>query len=169
MDAVLEATARDTFGKNEARRTRKAGHVPAVLYGGEGKEATPITVAPKALLKILHSDSGQNTLISLKLPGGGDARVLVRDFQIDPVTHQVLHADFYRVAMDRAIQVTIQVTVKGEPKGVKQQGGILEFIRREILIECLPGDIPEQVTIDVSELMLHQGVRVRDVATYQQW
>ena len=169
MEAVLEATPRDTFGKNEARRTRRGGQVPAVVYGGDGKEATPIQVAPKALLKILHSESGQNTLIALKLPGAGDTRVLVRDFQIDPVTHQVLHADFYRVAMDRLIQVTIPVSVRGEPKGVKQQGGILEFIRREIVIECLPGDIPENVDIDVSELMLHQGIRVRDVATSPKW
>ena len=169
MEAVLEATPRDTFGKNEARRTRRGGQVPAVLYGGDSKDATPISVAPKALLKILHSESGQNTLIALKLPGAGDTRVLVRDFQIDPVTHQVLHADFYRVAMDRVIQVTIPVTVHGEPKGVKQQGGLLEFIRREIVIECLPGDIPEHVDIDVSELMLHQGVRVRDVATDPKW
>ena len=169
MEAVLEATARDTFGKNEARRTRRAGHVPAVVYGGDGKEATPISVVPKALLKILHSESGQNTLIALKLPGAGDTRVLVRDFQIDPVTSQVLHVDFYRVAMDRVIQVTIPVTVHGEPKGVKQQGGLLEFIRREIVIECLPGDIPEHVHIDVSDLMLHQGVRVRDVATDPKW
>jgi large subunit ribosomal protein L25 len=169
MEAVLEATPRDTFGKNEARRTRRSGQVPAVLYGGDSKEATPIAVPPKALLKILHSESGQNTLIQLKLPGGGDARVLVRDFQIDPVTHQVLHADFYRVAMDRLIQVTIPVSVRGEPKGVKQQGGILEFIRREIVIECLPGDIPESVDVDVSELMLHQGIRVRDVATSPKW
>jgi large subunit ribosomal protein L25 len=168
MEAVLEATSRDTFGKNEARRTRRDGHVPAVLYG-DGKEATPIAVPPKALLKILHSESGQNTLISLKLPGGGDTRVLVRDFQLDPITHQLLHADFYRVAMDRVIQVTIPVSVRGEPKGVKQQGGIVEFIRREIVIECLPGDIPENVDVDISELLLHQGVRVRDVATNPKW
>ena len=168
MDAVLEATTRDTFGKNEARRTRRDGHVPAVLYG-DGKDATPISVQPKALLKILHSESGQNTLIALKLAGAADARVLVKDFQVDPVTHHLLHADFYRVAMDKLIQVTIPVTVHGEPKGVKQQGGILEFIRREIIIECLPGDIPEHVEIDVSELMLHQGIRVRDIATDPTW
>jgi large subunit ribosomal protein L25 len=169
MEATLEATARDTFGKNEARRTRREGRVPAVLYGGDGKHATPIAVAPKALLKILHSESGQNTLISLKLAGAGDTRVLVKDFQLDPITHEVLHADFYRIAMDRALQVTIPVTVHGEPKGVKQQGGILEFIRREIVIECLPADIPEHVDVDVSELMLHQGVRVRDIATNPKW
>src|SRR5580765_1970643 len=169
MEATLEATTRETFGKNEARRTRREGRVPAVLYGGDGKGATPIAVPPKALLKILHSESGQNTLISLKLAGASDTRVLVKDFQIDPVTHEVLHADFYRIAMDRVLQVTIPVTVHGEPKGVKQQGGILEFIRREIVIECLPADVPEHVDVDVSELMLHQGIRVRDVATSPKW
>jgi len=173
MDAILEATTRETSGKNEARRTRRQGRVPAVLYGatteGAGADATPVAVDPKALLKILHSESGANTLISLKLAGSGDARVLVKEYQLDPVTHQVLHADFYRVAMDRLIQVTIPVIVRGEPKGVKQQGGILEFIRREIAIECLPGDIPEHVEIDVSELMLHQGVRVRDIAVDSKW
>ncbi len=169
MEAILEAQTRDAFGKNEARRTRREGKVPGVVYGGDGKTATAIAVAPKALLKILHSESGQNTLISLKLDGAGDTRVLVKDFQVDPVTHHLLHADFYRVAMDRLLQVTIPIIVHGEPKGVKQQGGILEFIRREIVIECLPADIPEHVDVDVSELMLHQGVRVRDVATDPKW
>jgi large subunit ribosomal protein L25 len=168
MEAVLEAAARDSFGKNEARRTRRDGRVPGVLYG-EGKEATPISVEPRALLKILHSESGANTLISLKLSGSGDARVLVKDFQLDPVTHQVLHADFYRVAMDKSLEVTVPITIKGEPKGVKQQGGILEFIRREIVVSCLPADIPEHVEVDVSELMLHQGVRVRDIAMSPKW
>jgi len=169
MEATLEATSRDTFGKNEARRTRKGGRVPGVLYGGDGRNATPISVEPRALLKILHSESGANTLISLKLAGAGDTRVLVKEFQIDPITHAVLHADFYRIAMDKVLTVTIPVTVHGEPKGVKQQGGVLEFIRREIVISCLPADIPEHVDIDVSELMLHQGVRVRDIATSPKW
>jgi large subunit ribosomal protein L25 len=173
MEAILEATARDTFGKNEARRTRASGLVPAVLYGAtadsKGSTATPIAVKPKALLKILKSEAGANTLISLKLAGGADARVLVKEYQLDPVTHNLLHADFYRVRMDRVLRVAITVTVKGEPKGVKQQGGILEFIRREIEIECLPADIPEHIEIDVSELMLHQGVRVRDIPVDAKW
>src|SRR5205809_4302480 len=169
MEAILEATARDTIGKNEARRTRRDGKVPAVLYGGDGNRATSIAVDPRALLRILHSEAGQNTLISLKLAGAGDTRVLVKDFQLDPITHSVLHADFYRVAMDKVLQVTIPVTVHGEPKGVKQQGGVLEFIRREIEIECLPADIPEHVEIDVSELMLHQGIRVREIAADARW
>jgi large subunit ribosomal protein L25 len=173
MEAVLEAITRETFGKNEPRRTLREVSEPAVVYGasseGASRTVTPIAVEPKALLKILHSESGANTLISLRLAGGGDTKVLVKEFQLDPVTRAVLHADFYRVAMDRAIQVTIPVIVKGEPKGVKQQGGILEFIRREIEIECLPGDIPENVEIDVSELMLHQGVRVRDIDINPKW
>jgi large subunit ribosomal protein L25 len=173
MEATLEATRRDTIGKNEARRTRRGGLVPAVLYGatgdGGGKEATAIAVNPRALLRILHSESGANTLISLQLAGAGNTRVLVKEYQLDPVTREVLHADFYRVAMDRVIQVTIPVVVKGEPKGVKQQGGVLEFIRREIEIECLPGDIPENVEVNVDELMLNQGVRVRELAVNPKW
>jgi large subunit ribosomal protein L25 len=172
MEAILEATSRDTFGKNEANRTRRGGMVPAVLYGtsdGPNTTATPIAVNPRVLNKILHSESGVNTLISLKLAGAGDTRVLVKEYQLDPVTHEVLHADFYRVAMDKVIRVTIPVTTKGEPKGVKQQSGVLEHIRREIEIECLPGDIPEHVEIDVTELMLHQGIRVRDIAINPKW
>ena len=171
MEALLEATARDSFGKNEARRTRRGGRVPAVLYGssGEGsgadsKAATPISVDPKALLRILHSEAGANTLISLKLAGAGDARVLVREYQLDPVTHQILHADFYRIAMDRVLRVTVPVTVKGEAPGVKQQGGILEFVHRIVELECLPADIPEHIEVNIGDLMLHQGIRVRDVA-----
>jgi len=168
MEATLEALTRNEFGKNEARRIRRDGRVPGVLYG-EGKDATPITVEPRALLRILHSESGANTLISLKLSGASDTRVLVKDFQLDPVTHQLLHADFYRVAMDKMLQVTVPVTIKGEAKGVKQQSGVLEFIRREIVVSCLPSDIPEHIEVDVSELMLHQGIRVRDIATSPKW
>src|SRR4051812_39996427 len=167
MEAVLEATVRDSRGKNEARRTRAAGRVPAVLYGiaGSGKaESTAIAVEPKALRKILHSESGANTLISLKLAGAGDTRVLVKDYQLDPITHQILHADFYRIAMDKVLHITVPIVIKGEAPGVKQQGGILEFVHRQVEVECLPADIPEHMEINVGDLMLHQGVRVRDIA-----
>jgi large subunit ribosomal protein L25 len=147
--------------------------VPGVVYGaaGEGasREATAIAVEPKALLRILHSESGANTLIALKVAGQSEARVLVKEYQLDPVTHQILHADFYRIAMDRVLRVTVPVTVKGEAPGVKQQGGILEFVHRIIEVECLPADIPEHVEVNISELMLHQGIRVRDVATNPTW
>ena len=113
MEAVLEAVARESRGKNEARRTRAAGRVPAVVYGGVGGEAIAISVEPKALRKILLSESGANTLISLKLAGTGDTRVLVKEYQLDPVTHQILHADFYRIAMDKVLHITVSVTVEG--------------------------------------------------------
>ena len=172
MEALLEATVRTTIGKNEARRTRREGKVPAVVYGaaseGGSRDAVSIAVEPKALLKILHSEGGANTLISLKLDGQ-DTKVLVKDFQLDPITHHLLHADFFRVAMDRAIEVTVPVLIKGEPKGAKLQGGLLEFIRREVVIECLPADIPEHIDVDVTDLMVGQGVRVRDVLTNPKW
>src|SRR5580765_684086 len=173
MEAVLEATVRDSRGKNEARRTRAGGKVPAVVYGttGGGKaEATAIAVEPKALRKILHSESGANTLISLKISGAkGDTRVLVKEYQLDPITHQILHADFHRIAMDRVLQITVPITVKGEAPGVKQQGGILEYVHRSIEVECLPADIPEHVEINIGDLMMHQGVRVRDIPVNPKW
>ena len=141
---------------------RAAGRVPAVVYGGG--ESVAISVEPKAFRKILLSESGANTLISLKLAGTGDTRVLVKEYQLDPITHQILHADFYRIAMDKVLRVTVSVVAKGEAPGVKQQGGILEFVHRTVEVECLPADIPEHIEINVGELMLHQGVRVRDVS-----
>lgn len=172
MDATLDAIKRDTRGKNEARRLRAAGKIPAVVYGTRKgdtlPEGTPVAVDPKALLKILHSDSGANTLISLKLDGG-DSRVMVREYQLDPITHHLLHADFYQLAMDRAITVTIPVHITGEAKGVKLQGGIVDFVTREIQVQCLPADIPERVDVDISELMLNQAVRVRDLPENPKW
>ena len=166
MDATLQAEKRDTRGKNEARRLRAAGKIPAVLYGTEKGQAVPIAVDPKMLSRILHSDSGVNTLIALQgLEGAADARVLVKEYQLDPIHNKMLHADFYQVAMDKTLTVTVPIVLKGEAKGVKQQGGIVDFVNREIEIEVLPGNIPEHIDIDISELMLGQGVRVRDVHT----
>lgn len=167
MEAVLEATKRETRGKNAARRVRAEGKIPAVVYGGKGSEA--VAVDPKTLLRILHSESGLNTLIALKLDGEGDTRVLVRDYQVDPITQKPLHVDFYRIAMDKKLLVTVPVQLKGEAKGVKQQGGILDFVHREIEVECLPGDIPEHIDIDVSELLMNQGIRVRDLPASDKW
>lgn len=163
MESTLEAVKRNTFGRNEAGRMRRAGQIPAVVYGGGG-EGVPVAVDPKSLLKILHSKSGVNTLISLKLDGAGDTRVLVKEYQLEPIGHRLLHADFYKVAMDKALRVTVPVHLAGESKGVKVQGGVVDFVNREIEIECLPADIPEHITVDVTELMLNQGIRVRDLA-----
>lgn len=162
MDATLQAEKRDGRGKNEARRLRASGRIPAVVYGADKGKAVEIAVDPKVLLRILHSESGVNTLIGLQLDGS-DSRVLVKEYQLDPVAHRLLHADFYQVAMDKMLTVTVPVLLKGEAKGVKQQGGVVDFVHREIEIEVLPGDIPENITVDVTELMLGQGVRVRDV------
>ena len=162
MNATLQADKREGRGKNEARRLRASGRIPAVLYGAEKNKAVEIAVDPKALLRILHSESGVNTLIGLQLDGA-DTQVLVKEYQLDPIGHKLLHADFYQVAMDRMLTVTVPVVLKGEARGVKQQGGIVDFVSREIEIECLPGDIPEHVAVDISELMLNQGLRVRDL------
>ena len=164
MEATLKAEKRQGRGKNEARRLRASGRIPAVLYGAEKGTAVEIAVDPKNLLRILHSEAGVNTLIGLELDGG-DTRVLVKEYQLDPIDHKLLHADFYQVAMDKTIAVTVPVVLKGEPKGVKQQGGIVDFVHRDIEIEVLPADIPENITVDISELMLHEGVRVRDLQT----
>ena len=135
-----------------------------MLYGAEKGKAVEIAVDPKNLMRILHSESGVNTLIGLELDGG-DTRVLVKEYQLDPIDHELLHADFYQVAMDKTISVTVPIVLTGEAKGVKQQGGIVDFVHREIEIEVLPAEIPENITVDISELMLHEGVRVRDLQT----
>lgn len=173
MEAVLEATPRTRFGKNEAGRLRREGQVPSVLYGGpagkDGRpEALPISVEPKALMRILHSQSGANTLITLKL-GAESPKVMLKEFQRDPISHALLHADFYRVALDKAITVTVPIVLRGEAPGVKQQGGLLDFVHREIDIECLPGEIPEHIEVDVSSLMLNQSVRLREIAGSMAW
>src|SRR5882672_6951241 len=172
MDATLDAKKRDGRGKNEARRLRVSGRIPAVVYGarkdGQAPEGVPVAVDPKEVLRILHSESGANTLINLTFEGG-ESRVMVREYQLDPVTHQLLHADFYQLAMDRAIVVSVPIVIKGEPAGVKLQGGILDFVTRDIQVQCLPTDIPESIVVDVSELMLHQSIRVRDLAVDPKW
>jgi large subunit ribosomal protein L25 len=169
MAATIQVERRDGRGKNEARRLRAAGRIPAVVYGAEKGKAVEIAVDPKVLLRILHSESGVNTLIGLEgldLAGG---KVLVKEYQLDPIDHKLLHADFYTVAMDKAITVTVPIVLKGEPKGVKQQSGIVDVVNREIDVECLPGDIPENITIDISELMLHEGLRVKEIVASGRW
>jgi large subunit ribosomal protein L25 len=127
-----------------------------------------VAVDPKAVLRILRSDSGANTLINLKL-GGAESRVMVREYQLDPITHQLMHADFYQLAMDKAITVTVPIVIRGESRGVKVQGGLLDFVTRDIEVECLPTDIPEHIDVDVTELMLNQSIRVRDLARNEKW
>ena len=177
MDATLEAVKREGRGKNEANRLRASGRIPAVVYGtrkeGAGKgDAVPdgvaVAVDPKAVLRILHSDSGANTLINLKLDGS-ESRVMVKEYQLDPVTQALVHADFYQLAMDKAIVVTVPIRLHGEAKGVKLQGGVVDFVTRDIEVESLPTDIPEHIDVDVSELALHESIRVRDLPQGPKW
>jgi large subunit ribosomal protein L25 len=165
MDVTLQAEKRETRGKNEARRLRAAGKIPAVVYGADKGKAVEIAVDPKILSRLLHSEAGANTLISMQGLDGGESRVLVKEYQLDPITHKMLHADFYQVAMDKTLTLTVPIVLKGEAKGIKIQGGIVDFVTREIEIEVLPGDIPENIEVDVTELMLNQGIRVRDLKT----
>jgi large subunit ribosomal protein L25 len=162
MEATLDVVRRNRFGRNEAGRIRREGLIPAVVYG-EASEAEPVSVDPKALLKILRSQSGANTLITLKIDGATGAKVLVKEYQVHPVEAALLHADFYRVAMDKVLRVTVPVHLTGEAKGVKAEGGVVVFVHREVVLECLPGDIPEHITVDITNLGLHDGIRVRDL------
>ena len=172
MDAVLEVMKRQGRGKNEARRLRVTGRIPAVVYGaqkaGKAPAGVPVAADPKEVLRILHSESGANTLITLKLDGA-ESQVMVKEYQLDPVTHQLLHADFYQLAMDREITVTVPIYIKGESKGVKLQGGMLDFVTREVEVECLPANIPERIEIDVTELNLHDAIRLRDLPVNPKW
>ena len=173
MEAILEAVKRSGKGKNEARRLRAAGHLPAVVYGAQkaGDAIAPVqlAVSPKEMMRILHSASGVNTLITLNVAGESTQRVLVREYQLDPVTQHLLHADFYRVNLERKIAVKVPIVLHGEPKGVKQQDGVLEFLHKEIEVECLPTQIPEHVDVDVSDLELGQAIYVRDIAANATW
>jgi large subunit ribosomal protein L25 len=167
MDTTLDAVVRETRGKNEARRLRVAGKIPAVIYGG-GQEPQAVAVSPKELSRLLHSESGLNTLIDLQV-AGATTKVIVKDYLLQPVTQQLLHADFYRVDLAKKVQVKVLVRLHGEPKGVKVQGGVLDFVHREIEIESLPAEIPEHIDIEVGDMMIGDGVHVRDVAKDQKW
>ena len=172
MDATLDVVKRTGRGKNEARRLRVGGQIPAVVYGarkkGKAPEGVAVATDPNEVLRILHSESGANTLIRLKLDGR-ESRVMVKDYQLDPVTRQLLHADFYQLSMDRAITVTVPIVLRGEAQGVKLDGGMIDFLTREIQVECLPTDIPERIDVDVSELRLNQSIRLRDLPENASW
>ena len=167
MATTLNAEARTERGKNVARRLRRSGRVPAVVYGegdgSSGQEALAISVSPDALYGVLRSDSGVNTLIGLILDGGQPSQVLIKDYQVDPISHDFLHVDFFRVEMDKAITVTVPIELTGEAEGVKVQGGLIDFVQRDVAITCLPADIPERISVDISSLMIGDGVRVRDL------
>lgn len=157
----LEAHPRPGRGKNRARELRRAGQVPAVVYGGAA-ESLGLSVDPRVVEKILHSEAGHNAVFTLQIKGHGQTPAMIRDWQFDPVKGSLLHVDFLRIALDERLKVKVPVHIQGEPVGVKQQGGILELVQREVEVECLPGDIPDEFTVDVSELAMAQSFRVGD-------
>src|SRR5215813_13104703 len=159
----LKVERRSTVGKNEARRSRVAGKIPAVVYGA-GKPTIPVTVDRVALAEAFRHGAGENAIFLLKLAGSDQSRhAMIRDLQRDPVSRKPLHIDFVRVMMDTKIRVKVGIEVVGTAKGVKTEGGILDFVTREVEIECLPGNIPAHLPIDVSELSIGDALRISQV------
>lgn len=161
-DTVVPATLREGRGKNEARRTRVSGSIPAVLYGAY-KDAVPVAVSPREIMEIVHSKTGHNTIFDLDVQGVERTPVMVVDEQYDPVKGRLLHVDLKRIDLSKRLRVFVPVLTHGEPRGVKTQGGLLEVVTRQVEIECVPDAIPESFTVDVSELMIHQSKRASDI------
>jgi large subunit ribosomal protein L25 len=158
---TLDAQTREAGNKGMARRVRMGGKIPGVLYGA-GKDSQPVTVDPRHVLRILHSETGHNTIFDLAL-SGENTKVMIVDWQYEPIKGHLLHIDLKRIAMDKALRVNVPIELIGVPAGVKTEGGILEQMLREVEIECLPGDIPGHIDVDVSELTFGKVLRVSDL------
>jgi large subunit ribosomal protein L25 len=159
---ILEAQPRTAGGKNDARRVRREGKVPGVLYGA-GKQALSVSLDPRQISRILRSASGHNSIFELALGASERTQAMIVDWQYEPIKGSLLHIDLKRIAMDKKLQVRVPIVLKGEPEGVKTQGGILEQVTREVEIECLPADIPTSIEADVSELVFGKVLRVSDL------
>ncbi|HTV59922.1 MAG TPA: 50S ribosomal protein L25 [Verrucomicrobiae bacterium] len=159
---TVEGTIRETRGKNAARRTRLTGLVPATLYGGK-REPLSLSVNSKQVAKILRSESGHNTIFTVTVSGEKEEKAMVKDWQVNPITGALLHVDLLRIAMDVRMRVKVPVHTFGEPQGVKLQGGVFEMVTREVEVECLPGDIPEEFRVDVSDMVIGKQLRAADL------
>jgi large subunit ribosomal protein L25 len=159
---TVEGEVRDERGKNAARRTRRGGKVPAILYGGR-KDSVSLAVNAKQVARILRSETGHNTIFSVRVAGGAEEKAMLKDWQVDPLSGSLLHVDLLRIAMDVRMRVRVPVHTFGEPQGVKMQGGVFETVTREVEVECLPGDIPEEFKVDVSELLIGKQLRAGDL------
>jgi large subunit ribosomal protein L25 len=163
FEAVVATPRTGKFNKNHARRVRVAGKIPAVVYGA-GQEPVAVTVDPKVIIKILHSDSGHNTIFDLNVENsGGIVKAMIVDWQNEPIKGKLLHIDLKRIAMDKTMRVSVPIQLVGIPVGVKTQGGILEHVLREVEIECLPADIPSHLDVDVTNLALNAAIHVSDL------
>lgn len=161
MSLVIKSETRDALGKNASRRIRRSGLVPAVLYG-EGTESVSLTLDKKDIIRILKSETGENTLFRIAVDGG-EKDAMIKAVQVDPTTDEILHADLIRIAMDKAIRVMVPLEVTGEAYGVKTEGGFVDFMTREVEVECLPAAIPERLVVDITALHLHQSLKVGEV------
>jgi len=162
IPAVVATPREGKFNKNAARRVRVAGKIPAVVYGA-GQDAVAVTVDPRVITKILHSDSGHNTIFDLDVTGTSVVKAMIVDWQNEPIKGKLLHIDLKRIAMDKMMRVSVPIQLVGIPVGVKTQGGILEHVLREVEIECLPSDIPSHLDVDVSNLSIHGAIHVSDL------
>ena len=160
-EIVVAAQNRTETGKNVNRRLRTKGLIPGVLYG-KAKKPVPVAVSPKEIGSILRSKTGENTLFDLDLDGAR-RKVILKDFQVEPLKGSLLHADFYEVALDKPLHVDVHVELTGTPVGVKVQGGIVDWVTRELQVECLPADIPERITVDISALEIGKHLRVGEI------
>src|SRR6202162_4988042 len=159
---TLEAQPREAGTKNDARAVRRGGKIPAVVYGA-GKDSLSISVDPRHVLRILNSETGHNTIFDLALNGGERSKAMIVDWQYEPIKGKLLHIDLKRIAMDKALKVSVPLLLKGEAAGVKTEGGILEQILREVEVECLPADIPSHIDADVSHLTFGKVLRVSEL------
>ena len=162
IEAVVATPRTGTFNKNHARRVRVSGLIPAVVYGA-GQESVAVTVDPKVITKILYSDSGHNTIFDLTIEGKGATKAMIVDWQNEPIKGKLLHIDLKRIAMDKAMRVSVPVQLVGVPVGVKASGGILGQVLHEVEVECLPGDIPSHIDIDVSNLDINGAIHISDL------
>jgi len=155
-EAIVATPRTGKFNKNHARRVRVSGLIPAVVYGA-GQDSQAIT-------RILHSESGHNTIFDLSVEGVGGVKAMIVDWQYEPIKGKLLHIDLKRIAMDKAMRVSVPVMLTGVPLGVKNSGGVLDQILREVEIECLPGDIPSHIDVDVSGLELYGAIHISDLS-----
>jgi large subunit ribosomal protein L25 len=162
IEAVVATPREGKFNKNAARRVRVAGKIPAVVYGA-GQDAVAVAVDPKVITRILHSDSGHNTIFDLNVEGSAVVKAMIVDWQHEPIKGSLLHIDLKRIAMDKMMIVSVPIQLVGVPVGVKSQGGILEHVMREVEVECLPNDIPSHLDVDVTNLELHGIIHVSDL------
>ena len=162
MNLTIPSQPREAFGKNASYRIRRTGRIPAILYG-EGHDSLPLVLAKKDVIQILKSELGLNTLFKVAF-GAEERDVMIKDVQIDPVSDELLHADLIQIDMTKSIRVAVPVELVGEAVGVKTEGGFIDFMTRELSVECLPALIPEHFAVDVTALHLHQSVKAGDVA-----